>query len=358
MVALVLWPWCSSNWMATMVVPQMGNYSGGSSDWWRCCIGAVKTNMVVSLIVVAVKLERRLRSCLAEAYAKHIPEVHDEFRETTISNGRYKAHAELKGGSGFKGGDMVMVRIRHEWYFKESSEKAVVVDMHVARGTSEALNGKLMMISSGNANSIAMARPFLNAMCSKLYVFEGELGAGSRTKMVIELLEGVHFVASLEAISLGAQAGIHPWILYDIISNAAGSSWVYKNYIPQLLRGNQTKHHFLDTFIQKLESVLGLAKSLTFPLPLLSVAHQQLIAGSSYGRGGDDATMIKVWEKVLGVNITEAANLEPYNPELLAKKITAKSNSVSQIGFIGLGAMGFGMATHLLRSNFCVHGYD
>ncbi|KAK2981171.1 hypothetical protein RJ640_002322 [Escallonia rubra] len=133
---------------------------------------------------------------------------------------------------------------------------------------------------------------------------------------------------------------------------------VFKNYIPQLLRGNQTKHHFLNTFIQKLESVLGSAKSLTFPLPLLSVAHQQLIAGSSHGRGGDDATMIKVWEKVLGVNITEAANLEPYNPELLAKKITAKSNSVSQIGFIGLGAMGFGMATHLLRSNFCVHGYD
>ncbi|GFY95418.1 ketose-bisphosphate aldolase class-II family protein [Actinidia rufa] len=42
--------------------------------------------------------------------------------------------------------------------------------------------------------------------------------------MVTELLEGIHFVASVEAISLGAQAGIHPWILYDIISNAAGNS--------------------------------------------------------------------------------------------------------------------------------------
>lgn len=43
--------------------------------------------------------------------------------------------------------------------------------------------------------------------------------------MVIELLEGIHSVASVEAIGLGAQAGIHPWILYDIISNAAGNSW-------------------------------------------------------------------------------------------------------------------------------------
>ncbi|CAK9166229.1 unnamed protein product [Ilex paraguariensis] len=82
-----------------------------------------------------------------------------------------------------------------------------------------------MVISSGSSDSIASARPVLSAMCEKLYIFEGELGAGSKIKMVIELLEGIHFVASVEAISLGAQAGIHPWTLYDIISNAAGNSW-------------------------------------------------------------------------------------------------------------------------------------
>lgn len=43
--------------------------------------------------------------------------------------------------------------------------------------------------------------------------------------MVNELLEGIHLVAAVEAISLGSQAGVHPWILYDIISNAAGNSW-------------------------------------------------------------------------------------------------------------------------------------
>jgi 3-hydroxyisobutyrate dehydrogenase-like beta-hydroxyacid dehydrogenase len=43
--------------------------------------------------------------------------------------------------------------------------------------------------------------------------------------MVNELLEGIHLVAALEAISLCTQAGIHPWIVYDIISNAAGNSW-------------------------------------------------------------------------------------------------------------------------------------
>lgn len=68
--------------------------------------------------------------------------------------------------------------------------------------------------------------------------------------------------------------------------------------------------------------------------------------------------MVQVWEKVLGVNITDAADSEAYDPEELAKQIIVKSNTVTRVGFIGLGAMGFGMATHLLRSNFTVVGYD
>ncbi|XP_031269048.1 uncharacterized protein LOC116127534 [Pistacia vera] len=99
---------------------------------------------------------------------------------------------------------------------------------------SEVLKGKVMITSSGRSNAIARARPFLSAMCEKLYVFEGEVGAGSKSKMVNELLEGIHLIASVEAISLGAKVGIHPLILYNIISNAAGNSWIFKNHIPQL----------------------------------------------------------------------------------------------------------------------------
>lgn len=70
------------------------------------------------------------------------------------------------------------------------------------------------------------------------------------------------------------------------------------------------------------------------------------------------AYIFQVWEKVLGVNIKDAANAEQYKPEELANQIVSKSKHVKRVGFIGLGAMGFGMATHLLKSSFCVSGYD
>ncbi|XP_073147558.1 uncharacterized protein [Henckelia pumila] len=233
------------------------------------------------------------------------------------------------------------------------------VDMYVSRAVSEVLNGKVMITSSGRSGSVSRAQPILSAMGEKLFFFEGEVGTGSKSKMVIELLEGIHFVASLEAMSLGTQAGIHPMIFYDIISNAAGNSWVFKNYIPHLFKGNQSKPNMLHAFVQNMGMVLETGKSLVFPLPLLTATHQQLLAGFSHSEKiGGDSTLLEVWEKVTGVNIIDAVNAKYNNPEELAGTLSTKSKHVKRIGFIGLGAMGFGMARHLLKSNFSVLGYD
>ncbi|KAI3744806.1 hypothetical protein L1987_57899 [Smallanthus sonchifolius] len=210
----------------------------------------------------------------------------------------------------------------------------------------QALSTELLNLSIFNRNSSLDMDPVAHTT-----------GSDRNSKMVIELLKGIHFVSSVEAISLGVQAGIHPWILYDIISNAAGNSWIFKNYIPHLLQGNQIKYNFLNVSAQDLGTVLDTAKSLIFPLPLLAAAHQQFLAGSRHA-DADGLDGFKVWERVLGVQIMNAANAETYNPELLANQLCAKSKRPNKIGFIGLGAMGFGMASHLLKSNFCVQGYD
>ena len=63
-------------------------------------------------------------------------------------------------------------------------------------------------------------------------------------------------------------------------------------------------------------------------------------------------------EQIYGVDIQDAANKKSYIPGQLADELVPKSKAVNKIGFIGLGAMGFGMAAHLLRSNFHVIAYD
>ncbi|XP_058722533.1 uncharacterized protein LOC131594430 [Vicia villosa] len=242
---------------------------------------------------------------------------------------------------------------------QEFQKIAYVVDAYASYGRSDALKGKVTIVSSGRSDAIAKVRPLLSAMCEKLFTFEGEIGGGSKAKMVSVMLEGIHFIASVEALSLGVKAGIHPWIISDIISNAAGNSWVFKNNVPLLLKG-EVKHQILNTLIKELETILDMAKSLTFPLPLLATTHQQLIHGISHISSEDngDTTLIKIWDNVYGVKVSDAANEEAYNPEKLASEVITSSKSGTRVGFIGLGAMGFGMATHLVRSNFSVYGYD
>jgi phosphoglycerate dehydrogenase-like enzyme len=66
----------------------------------------------------------------------------------------------------------------------------------------------------------------------------------------------------------------------------------------------------------------------------------------------------QVWEASFGVNIVDAASQQIYDASKLADQLVMESKAAKQIGFIGLGAMGFGMASHLLKSGFCVVAYD
>ena len=61
----------------------------------------------------------------AEAFSKHIQDLHDDVRwKISLSNENYKAHADLKRKfSEFKEGDMVMVRIRPERFPKGTYKK-------------------------------------------------------------------------------------------------------------------------------------------------------------------------------------------------------------------------------------------
>jgi UDP-N-acetyl-D-mannosaminuronate dehydrogenase len=66
----------------------------------------------------------------------------------------------------------------------------------------------------------------------------------------------------------------------------------------------------------------------------------------------------KIWEKASDVKIIGAAKNDQDTFAQKAENITKEAPSVQNVGFIGLGAMGFGMASTLLREKFTVCGFD
>ncbi|CAI5998030.1 unnamed protein product [Closterium sp. NIES-64] len=182
-----------------------------------------------------------------------------------------------------------------------------MVDAPVSGGVARAADGTLTIMAAATPAALAKARPVLEAMSAKLYIVGDSPGAGSAVKMVNQLLAGVHIAAAAEAMALGARAGLNARMVFDIISHAAGNSWMFENRVPHMLDNDFTPRSALNIFVKDLGIVLSEAQSLAFPLPLAAAAHQQFLAGAAAGLGReDDAAVVKVYERLAGVTVASA----------------------------------------------------
>jgi len=178
------------------------------------------------------------------------------------------------------------------------------LDAPVSGGAARAASGEMTVMASGSAAAFDAAAAVLDAIAAKVYRLGDRSGMGSKVKMINQLLAGVHIAAATEAMALGIRAGIDPDALYEVISNSAGSSWMFANRVPHILAGDYTPLSAVNIFVKDLGIVLDSARALTFPLPLTSAAHQMYLATSASGLGGeDDSAVIKMFQKLTGIEL-------------------------------------------------------
>ncbi len=178
----------------------------------------------------------------------------------------------------------------------------LMVDSPVSGGSAGARAGTMTVMGSGSEAAFAKARPALDAISTKVWRLGDEIGVGSTVKMVNQLLAGVHIATAAEALALGIRAGADPETLFKVISESAGSSWMWQNRVPHILAGDDTPSSAVNIFVKDLGIVLDQARSLTFPLPMAAAAHQLFLAAAANGQGlKDDLFVIRVWEALAGI---------------------------------------------------------
>jgi 3-hydroxyisobutyrate dehydrogenase len=179
-----------------------------------------------------------------------------------------------------------------------------MLDAPVSGGMHRAAEGQLTIMASGAPDTFEAVEPVLSAIAQKVYRLGDRPGQGSKIKMVNQLLAGVHISAAAEAMALGMRAGVDPEALYEVISNSAGSSWMFQNRVPHILAGDYTPLSAVNIFVKDLGIVLESARDMTFPLPLTAAAHQQFLAASAAGHGGeDDSAVIKVFDALTPIEL-------------------------------------------------------
>lgn len=170
------------------------------------------------------------------------------------------------------------------------------IDAPISGGAAKAASGEMTMMTSGAPAAYARAEPVLNAMAAKVYKLGDAAGAGSKVKIINQLLAGVHIAAAAEAMALGLREGVDPAALYEVITHSAGNSWMFENRMAHVLAADYTPLSAVDIFVKDLGIVLDMARASKFPLPLSSTAHQMFMQASTAGFAKeDDSAVIKIF---------------------------------------------------------------
>jgi L-threonate 2-dehydrogenase len=189
---------------------------------------------------------------------------------------------------------------------KRLAEKSLkMLDAPLSGGAAKANSGEMTMMTSGPADAYAACEDVLDAIAGKVYRLGDTHGAGSKVKIINQLLAGVHIAAAAEAMALGLREGVDPDALYDVITHSAGNSWMFENRVPHILTGDYTPLSAVDIFVKDLGLVLDTARTSKFPLPLSAAAHQMFMMASTAGHGGeDDSAVIKIFP---GIEVPKGA---------------------------------------------------
>ena len=82
------------------------------------------------------------------------------------------------------------------------------LDAPISGGAAKAASGEMTMMTAGRPRPTPRPATLLDAMAGKVYRLGDRAGAGSKVKIINQLLAGVHIAAAAEAMALGLREGV------------------------------------------------------------------------------------------------------------------------------------------------------
>lgn len=204
-----------------------------------------------------------------------------------------------------------------------AAEKGMtVLDAPVSGGVRGARKASLTIMVGGDPDAYLACEPLLRVL-GEFVTHVGGPGTGQVTKIVNNYMGLANAVASMEAVTLGAAAGVDPLKLLEVVERSTGSSYMTRTLFPYLiLKRNFTPVRFsIDLGVKDLFLALELAEDLGGDVSVGRAAHDALKRASSDGLGGIDLSeYITVLEERIGVEIGEAA------PEAVGDPVSGASS--------------------------------
>ena len=178
-----------------------------------------------------------------------------------------------------------------------------VLDAPVSGGTKGAETGTLTIMVGGDLAATKKIQGVLRTMGQKIFPVGG-IGCGNVAKLVNNMISLACNSISAEGFVLGVKGGIHPQVLWRIISVSTGNNWCMQQYPNTTFKGNFEPGFRVGLAYKDIGLALDLGKEYAVPLPVgLAVQkdlHDTMMAG--FTDKGVDAVILPL-EKATGVTV-------------------------------------------------------
>lgn len=179
-----------------------------------------------------------------------------------------------------------------------------LIDSPVSGGFPGAQGGALTMMAAGPDEVLDEFAPVMEAVSKTIHRVGAEPGEGQVMKACLQSLIGGVFGAVFEAAGLAAKAGVKGENFYKVVSTSSAgcgaANTALENIIDRKFEG--TGSH-INTMHKDLTISLNMAEELGVPMHLAAAAMQLFHAGKTKYPNGDNWTIARVIEDIIGAEL-------------------------------------------------------
>lgn len=192
-----------------------------------------------------------------------------------------------------------------------------LLDAPVTGMESRAAEGTLTIMVGGEEAAFEACRALFEAM-GELVVHMGPSGSGQLMKMTNNVLYNISVAAMAEMLPLAVRLGLDPDKVRRVVATGSGQSFGFDYFSVRALAGIFDQGYPMASAYKDMIALMERANEQHAPMPVASAAMQTYRMALAEGYGAEaKGAMIKVWERVLGVEVrgVEARGDETGNGE-------------------------------------------
>lgn len=199
--------------------------------------------------------------------------------------------------------------IKHAARDEMEKHGRILLDCPISGTGAQAVNKDLVILGSGDKEAFGHCSDVFAGM-SRVQHYLGSFGRGSVMKYIANHLVTIHNVAAAEAMVLGLKAGIDPSLVYETLSDSAGTSRMFQMRGPLMRDENyEAPTATIRMQLKDIGIIDAFADSLDCALPVYAAASQIYHAGAALGRKEQDtAAVCAVLETMHGIDRKKPAS--------------------------------------------------